>query len=309
MLFKELGPPLKEYAVRRLGEEAYNYLVDPFHRGSYIASADEMSVVDFFFLTNNFFGASAFTFLGGVGALPKAVAGHLDVRLGARVNQVGDMGGEVKVTWTENDQTKTEHADYVVIALPSQQMTGIYPQLDQGRREAVSSLKFSYLMTVNVALNKPTKDKSFLVAIPEVESDELCAIFVDHNKHPGRVPSGKGLLTYFWHDNWNRRHWESSDEEIVEKTIAEGKRFLPETDDVQFAQVNRFYPAVMLSWPGMYKTLNDLAESRKRDQRVQLAGDYFGGSTTNSALCSGEYAAKRVQEVASQIEKGQSRAA
>jgi len=86
------------------------------------------------------------------------------------------------------------------------------------------------------------------------------------------------------------------DDEIADLSIEACAGLLPDVEGrVEFAHVVRWDPGWVLPAPGGYSDMRLLARSRETARRIHLAGDYFGGSTTNSALCSGERAAEHVQ--------------
>ncbi|MDQ1492627.1 MAG: protoporphyrinogen/coproporphyrinogen oxidase, partial [Actinomycetota bacterium] len=123
----------------------------------------------------------------------------------------------------------------------------------------------------------------------------LCVVVLDHNRAPGRAPAGKGLLTSYWHTAWGDQQWDRPDDEIVETAVPVIDRILPGVADaVEFARVQRWRPAVVMSRPGTYRDLARFTAATDPAARVQLCGDYLSASTTNASLCSGERAAERI---------------
>jgi oxygen-dependent protoporphyrinogen oxidase len=260
-----------------------------------MADSSELSSLELGYIALNFFGAGVFTFAGGLGALPRALAAQLDVRLGSRVLEVHEDAREVHVTAGGDDGEHTLTADACVLAVSSHDMAAMHPALAAEHREIVRGVEYVRLMPVQLALTRRPAEASLYVSLPESESPDLCSIYYEHNKHADRAPDGRGLLTLFWHDRWARAHWDDADDEIVERTAAEASRWVPELDDgPAFGHVTRWPAGVILSRPGTYSRLHRLAAARAQARRIHLAGDYFGGSTTNAALCSGERAAEHV---------------
>jgi oxygen-dependent protoporphyrinogen oxidase len=66
-------------------------------------------------------------------------------------------------------------------------------------------------------------------------------------------------------------------------------------DDLVFAHLDRWDPAVVRSYPGWYTHVATLGERMNDTDRVQLAGDYLSASSTNACAVSGEQAARRVE--------------
>jgi oxygen-dependent protoporphyrinogen oxidase len=285
----------RDWVLRR-GNAEIEYVTDAVVRGGLMTRSDRMSALDLQFLMVSFFGAGLFTFPGGVGVLPEALAARLDVRLGTRVTEVEEHAGGVRVSSVTGDGGETtEDASACVITLNAHQMAAIHPQLPAEHRAIVDATDYVRLITISLALDRRPAEPSMFLALAERVDPDLCGIFLDHNRHPSRVPPGAGLATAFWHHDWNTREWETPDEEIVERTVEATARLLPGLDSsVVFSNVKRWDAAFIYSRPGTYKALHTIAASRPAARRIHLAGDYFGGPSTNTSLCSGEFAAAQV---------------
>jgi protoporphyrinogen/coproporphyrinogen III oxidase len=257
---------------------------------------DTMSAMDLQFLMVSFFGADLFTFADGVGVLTKAIAAKLDVRRNTRVTNVEESRDGVRVSSvTSGGAERTEDAAAAVIALTSHQMAAIHPALPPEHREIVMNTDYVRLIAVSMALDCCPAETSMFIGVPEKVHPDLCGLFSDHNRHPSRAPEGKGLVTVYWHHDWNTAEWETEDDVIVDKTIAAASEFIPEIDNnVRFANLTRWNASFIYSRPGTYKALHHVAAARENAKRIHLAGDYFGGPSTNTSLSSGDLAATRL---------------
>jgi len=285
-----------EWVARRGHPEIDKAVFNALMRGAYLASSTTMSVLDLHFLINGFFGSDLFTFAGGLGTLPEALASFVDVRLRARVASVEEDGTGVRVSVVERDAPeRTESADVAVIAVPAPLMTRLYPQLNPEYREIAAAADYVPLMTVKLLLDRRPDEKAMFIALPERESPELGALFLEHVKYSDRSPEGKGQVGGFWDGRWNDAQWDSEDEAIVDKTIGAASEWLPGLENmVESSRVYRWRHGVLNSRPGSYRDLHKIAAAQDHADRVFLAGDYFGGPSVNAALCSGEKAAERI---------------
>jgi len=285
-----------EWVARRGHPEIDAAVFNALMRGAYLASSTTMSVLDLHFLINGFFGVDLFTFAGGLGTLPEALAAHVDTRLGAKVTQVLAAGSGVRVSVIEGDAAeRTESADVCVIAVPAPLMTEIYPQLPAEHRAIAANADYVPLMTVKLLTDGRPEEKAMFLALPERESRELGALFLEHVKYADRSPEGKGQVGCFWDGRWNANEWETDDDVIVDKSIGAAEEYLPGLENmVEGSQVIRWRHGVLNSRPGSYRDLHMLAVAEDSADRVFLAGDYFGGPSVNAALCSGEKAAQRI---------------
>jgi oxygen-dependent protoporphyrinogen oxidase len=285
-----------EWVARRGHPEIDKAVFNALMRGAYLASSTTMSVLDLHFLINGFFGSDLFTFAGGLGTLPEALAKHVTMHLGARVTGVEEDGQGVRVSVVEGDvPERTVSADVAVIAVPAPLMTELYPQLNAEHREIAANADYVPLMTIKLLTDRRPDEKAMFVALPERESPELGALFLEHVKYADRSPAGKGQIGAFWDGRWNAAEWDTDDDVIVDKTIGTAEEYLPGLENmVEASQVVRWRHGVLNSRPGSYRDLHKLAVAQDSAMRIFLAGDYFGGPSVNAALCSGAKAAERI---------------
>ena len=280
------------YALRRGNREVLDHLVDPVMRVCFMDSSDRISAVDLLFAINNFFGAGLFNLRDGVGSLPAELAKHVEVRFGTRVQGVEEHDGGVTVGCAGGEVLE---ADACVLTLGAREMAAVHPGLAPELRDAVGRLRYVRYLVVKLALSTPPAEPALALLVPAVENRDLCAIELDHNKLAGSCPPGKGMASVYWHVDWTEKMWDAPDEEIVNLSVKACAGLLPDIEGtVEFGHVVRWDPGWVLPAPGGYTDMRLLARSRERARRIHLAGDYFGGSTTNSALCSGERAAEHV---------------
>lgn len=286
-----------EYGARRLPPETAHFMVEPIVRTIYLGNVDDVSVVDLLFTVRNFFGGAFMNGAGGIDWLCRGLADRLDVRLGTRVTDVQETDAGVSVACSRPGGPDTVHeADACVIALSAHAMAGVHRGLTAESRQIVASLRYQDLMSVQLGLDAPTAERSAALAMPRSEQRDLCAIILDHNKAPDRAPAGRGLLGAYWDPAWVARHWDQDDATACADGVDGVERVLPEiAGHVTFTSVHRFPHGVLVAEPGTYGRLRRFHDRYPAGSRIQLAGDYIGGSTTNSALCSGERAAGRIR--------------
>lgn len=287
----------KDWVLRRGNAEIEDHVTDAVVRGGLMTRTDTMSALELQFLLVSFFGAELFTFDHGVGVLPSAMAALLDVRLNTRVTQVEEHPGGVRVSSVGPDggPEHTEDADACVIALSGHDMAAVHPGLPADHRETMRTTDYVALIRISLALDRRPAETSMFLALSEKAHPDLCGLFPDHNRHPSRVPEGKGMVTCYWHHDWNTAEWETEDDVIVDKTIAAASEFIPELENsVRFADLTRWRASFLYAHPGTYKALHHIAAAREHAKRIHLAGDYFGGPSTNTSLSSGELAASRL---------------
>ena len=68
------------------------------------------------------------------------------------------------------------------------------------------------------------------------------------------------------------------------------------SDDIEFVRVNRWYPVLVYSHPGLYRELGRFHASRDLSSRIHLAGSYNSSGNVNTATVAGERAARELSE-------------
>ena len=289
----------QEYCRRRLNTEIYDYVVDATLRGLLGTRGDEVSVVDFFFSINKVIGTALFSFRGGMSTYVDRLAGKLDVRTSAHVREVVEAPDGVRVTW--EDGAGAHHVDEAagcVLAVWGTQVPDLLPGLHPDAAAFLRRLRYTTSVNLNVALSKPPAGvPAFVVQVPRRTHEGLFGITLEHNKAPGRVPEGKGGLGLYTMSDWSEELIGLDDDTVVERVVAAADRVIPGiADDVEFARVNRWYPVIVYSRPGLYRELRDFHRVRPQG-RIALAGDYFSCSNLNTATAGGERAARELLAV------------
>ncbi|CAN7151738.1 FAD-dependent oxidoreductase [Trinickia sp. LjRoot230] len=287
-----------EYAKRRLNQEILDYLVEPTCASMTLNTVEENSAASFlFFIRRVLATRGLFNSPSGVGFLARGLARHIgDVRLQACALAVEKSRGGVVVTWQQADgPAQTMEAAACVIALPARQAALLWPHWTPDQREFLDSVRYGKCINVSFALSRPPAEAACFVLIPRVEQSELGAIVLEHNKAPGRAPAGRGLITTYWRQTWSEPRAGLDDATISNQALDTLRHALPHlVTEVKWAHVQRWNPSIAVNFPGHLAALRRFVHSIDPHSPVQLAGDYFSGTTTNSSLCSGESAAARV---------------
>ena len=289
-----------EYAARRLNREICDYLVEPTCASMTLNTAEDNSAASFLFFVRRVLATRGlFNSPAGVGFLPKGLARHVgDVRLETTVLAVERTRTGAMVTWRDahGDEHSTDAAA-CVIALPAREAARLCTDWTPDQRAFLESVRYGRCVNVSFALSTPPAEAACFLLVPRVEQPDLGAIVLEHNKAPGRAPAGRGLITTYWRQTWSEPRAELDDDSIGRAALDTLVKALPHlVTDVQWAHVQRWNPSIAVSSPGYLAALRRFIQSIEPDSPVQLAGDYFSGSTTNSSLCSGERAAARVLE-------------
>jgi oxygen-dependent protoporphyrinogen oxidase len=286
-----------QYCERRgLDGELYDYLIEPTVRGGAGVPAEMISVVEFLFLWQKVLGTKLFAFRDGYSSFPERLAAALpDVRLNCNAVEVVETGGGVEVTYHGPDGLITERAAGAVVSSMGNLVPDLVPQLEPDRAKFLRELNYTSTMSINLALSRIPQCPASFVVVPKPVSEGLFAVILEHNKAPGRAPAGKGLISLFVMNQWAIDRMDATDEEVLGAALAELDKVLPGVRvDVEFSRINRWYPVLVYSHPGLYRDLGRFHAARDLTSRIHLAGSYNSSGNVNTATTAGERAAREL---------------
>lgn len=292
----------EQYCRRRgLDGELYDYLIEPTVRGGAGVPGNMISVVEFFFLWQKVLGTKLFAFRDGYSSFPQRLAAGLpDVRLNTRVIEVVEHDGGVRITYDAPDGEHTETGAGAIVSSMGNMVPDIVPQLDPHRAKFLRELNYTSTMSINLALRRVPDCPASFIVVPKPVSEGLFAIILEHNKAPGRAPEGKGLVSLFMMNQWAVDRMEATDEQILADVLPDAEKVIPGLGaDIEFARINRWYPVLVYSHPGLYRELGRFHASRDRSSRIHLAGSYNSSGNVNTATTAGERAARELLEALS----------
>jgi oxygen-dependent protoporphyrinogen oxidase len=137
--------------------------------------------------------------------------------------------------------------------------------------------------------------RPFIVNLPRNKRfKHLSAVTIEHNKHPARVPEGRGLLMALPTLDASRELIAREDDEVVRTVLEDVERLHPKVSaHVDFARVYRWEDACSQLRPGDLRRREALRAALPRSGPVLLAGDYLvSSSSIEGSLISGQQAAK-----------------
>ena len=208
-----------------------------------------------------------------------------------------DAGDGVRVTWEGPDGRHTETGAGAVVSSMANRVPDIVPQLDPERAEFLRGLNYTSTFAINLALSRPPDTPASFIVVPRPVSEGLFALILEHNKAPGRAPAGKGLVTLYTMNEWTVAHGDEDDETLLTSIMPDAEKAIPGLgDDIEFFRVNRWYPVLVYSHPGLYRELGRFHATRDRSSRIHLAGSYNSSGNVNTATEAGERAARELLE-------------
>ncbi|NLU68143.1 NAD(P)/FAD-dependent oxidoreductase [Streptomyces sp. HNM0574] len=234
------------------------------------------------------------TYRTGMDLLARRLAGTVDVEPGRAVREVVDEGGRARLRFDEGEVT----ARAAVLAVPAPTALAVRPEVPPEEREFLAACTFTPALKVSCLLDRPLAPAArrpvYLLLTPAAEESVLSAVIVDHAKHPGRAPAGKGLLTLMAAPGTVPELLDAPEEETAKLLTDAAERYVPglaEATGQRF--VHAFRHALPEATPAALHLRSRFGARRAR------AVDYAGDWTTlrpasEGAVRSGALAASRV---------------
>ncbi|MDQ0994382.1 NAD(P)/FAD-dependent oxidoreductase [Streptomyces sp. V3I7] len=168
------------------------------------------------------------TYHDGMDLLARRLAAGVDVDLCSEVREVvADSGGGVRVRLAGREVT----ARSAVLCAPAPVAARLHPGAPADESPFLSACTFTPVLKVSCLLDRPLAPPSakplYVLLTPRTEDDTLSAIIVDHAKHPGRAPVGKGLLTLVASPERIGAFLQAPDGEVRDRLVAAASRYVP----------------------------------------------------------------------------------
>lgn len=285
----------RSFAMRRLGQELYDYFVDPIIRINMFSTSDTSSLVDLIWLMNNS-GSEILQVKGGMGELSKVIASKLNIRLNAYVQSVATEGDRVVVRQAGLDD---QFFDGAIVATPAPRALEITPWLSGPLRNWFSRINGVRSMTVQVGVTRLPESQSSMVLVPTCESNDILGISLDHNKCLDRAPIGKGLITLHMTQSWVNDQQQFDEMSLARSALACAAPFLGDfSNAIDIVNVHQWDYVDHERYVGVYKGLADMLPSLGQG-RIQFAGEFISAGiegAVTSGLLRARSLAKNLQD-------------
>lgn len=167
------------------------------------------------------------TYRDGMDTLARLLAGGLDVATGVRVDQV--VADRDSARLLAGGDTVTARS--VLLCVPAPVAAKLYANPPGHERPFLSACTFTPALKVSCLLKRPMAPDSrrllYVLLTPEAEEPVLSGIIIDHAKHPGRAPAGKGLLTLMANPRTIRELQDAPDTEVIARLTTAATRYVP----------------------------------------------------------------------------------
>jgi protoporphyrinogen/coproporphyrinogen III oxidase len=283
-----------EWSIKNIGEEVYNYLIEPTFEALYFQSPKGSSRA--FATAVSMFparGQTIFALKGGNGMLASALAEIANVKLGKKVAEIKEEGdGVVAVT----ESGETFEGQFLILAVTSSNASKLFKTGD-AVEERLMATKYSTTLNIAYGTGEPVgglaKQGIYGIWVPKKERTHISAIAVESNKNRDRKAKGE-CINVMLPNASGHELIDKSEEEILAAITPELERYFPAiSKKLIFTKIFRWREAEPLSPIGRSKDLHTY-RTDKKSRRIFLAGDFMSMPWTDGAAESGMWAAKAI---------------
>jgi protoporphyrinogen/coproporphyrinogen III oxidase len=229
------------------------------------------------------------TYRDGMDTFARALARSLDVTTGVRVDGVVPESGSV-VVLCGGDRIR---ARQVVLAVPAPVARVLHLDAPDRDAEFLAAATFTPVVKAHFMLPTRPASRSYAIIVPAAEDRVVSTLILDHVKHPGRAPAGRGLVTVMANPAVTPDLLDATDDEVAAVLSGAGRRFLPALRTATGAVVTRFRHALPEATPRALALR--AAFATRPVSAVEYAGDWTGlVPCSEAAVRSGQRAAARL---------------
>jgi protoporphyrinogen/coproporphyrinogen III oxidase len=323
---------LEHFAVRRLGREAFERIVQPLVSGIWTADPARLSMAaacpEFFEMERRCGSLSAgerqrlrtvgngqdavkfVTLASGMETLPQAL-GDVLVRAGVerlvasatRIARRPDGRWDVVVRRPprtspgEPSAGDALQADLVVLAVSATAAAALLVDVDRPLADELGAIEYAGSAVVSLGLRRddvPHPLDAAGVVVPRGEGRRILAVSFSSAKFPGRAPAGSVLLRVFVGGALDPETALIDDDAIESLVLAETAVVLGVRGRPQFVQIDRWTRAMPQYHVGHRKRLKAIDARLDEIPGLALAGAAYDGVGIPQVIASGQAAAARV---------------
>lgn len=290
--------PLGEMTVAQLAgryrRELSDYLLQPLVSGFFGCRPDRSaaaSVVTTMLPTRS--TANWRTYREGMDTLTRRLAEHVDVTTGCQVREVTSVPGSARVVAGGAVLT----ARSVVLCVPAPVALELHANAPEDERGYLQACTYAPMLKVSCTLDSPLTARgsrsAYITLVPAVENPLLSLFSVHHNKAPGRVPAGRGLVTLIASPRAALELIDAPDQDIVRRITEQGEQYLPGLCHATRAHfVHRFRHGMPEATPAALRLRSEFL--RRPLRAIDYAGDWLTLPNSEGAIRSADLATARV---------------
>jgi protoporphyrinogen/coproporphyrinogen III oxidase len=285
----EGNQPAKEFAHNTFGAEFADRFLDPIVRvfaGTGLNQSNALSVLGALSVG----ACDLVNIVGGLQAIPTAVARHLDTRCGVTVNAVTETADGVTVS-TDGESLR---ADACLLAVMYEEAAQLWPALTQASPGFGDSLRPIPLISISLGYDTAAATRAYTILVPTAEQPDALLAFMQQHKAPDRAPAGHSLVTLYTEALATPRYIDRTDSEITTWADDLVTDWYPElAGHRDLSVITRWERTGYVPTPGFFERSRELRKALPQG-RIQATSTLFGSGSLERAVLGGERAAARL---------------
>lgn len=297
---------IADFARRRLGEEACDYLISPMVSGIFAGDPEKMSLRACFPVIYDLEVNYGGLFKGmlkkkGKKSGPAGPDGVLTSYSGGLINLINDLIGrcenvEIRLNTPVERITKgrekfeifskdgQENFDYIILTCPSYEASKITNSLNETLSEEFSKISYAPAFVVGLGFEeKDIEDEldGFGYLIPAKENRKILGALFTSSIFPERVKNGKKLVRVIMGGDRNRWVNDKSDEELIDIAFNEVKDTLKIKNKPVCKIFFRWEKAIPQYYIGHLKTVKNIEDIADNIGNLYVGGNILYGVGIN----------------------------
>lgn len=302
---------LESFAIRRLGKEAFERLVEPIVSGIFTANPKTLSMAatmpqflqmerehgglirgylaskrqDAAAAARRASGARYDQFMApreGMSSWIEALASHLTgdcIRLNTpvtRIEQQADKGWMISAGINE-----TIRADGLILATPAKVTAALLGSVDQQASNLIGSIPYASSAVVAMIVDRQTiqgRLDGFGLVVPSCENRQALAVSFTSNKYPGRTPDDQVLLRVFLGGSLHPEVLQLNDDQLRQIAIEEVSEILKwNGQGLKWSAVIRWNEAMPQYLVGHVEKVKQIEQRLESLGHIQVCGAAYNG--------------------------------
>ncbi len=316
---------LAQFVRRRLGQEFLDYTINPFVAGVYAGDPEKLGVKSAFprlyALEEKYGGliagtikgakerkkreekskvtAKMFSFINGMGTLPKAIANYLgsSIILNAKVKSVKKSGDKFLIEFEKEGRVETLSTEVVVISTPAYATAEIIKELSEELSQALKKIYYPPVTEVVFGYKKEQvgiEPDGFGFLIPEKENRKILGTLWNSTIFPQRAPEGYVEFTTFVGGTRQPELALKSDDELVKIVSDELKDIMKVSGEPEFVWISRWEKAIPQYNVGHLKIMDQIEKFEEENAGIYFCANYRGGIAVGDCVMSAEKTANKI---------------
>lgn len=321
---KEEDESLESFALRRVGREFYEKLLDPMASGIYAGDPKKMSIRSSFprvyeiekkygSLIKGFIamskeakkkgkkvsagpGGILCSFNGGMYSLVEALRDSLQGRIfnDKAVQSIIKRNNSYQIYFEDNSFHET---DILILAIPAYEASKVLGDLDMRLSELINKIPYPPVTVVALGMkreNIKNNTDAFGFLIPAKEGRKILGALFDSSIFPERAPEGRVLLRTFVGGARAPELALQDDKELLQMVFSELKGILRIHSDPEFIRIFRWQRAIPQYLVGHHEMLHNLEEILKNYKGLYFTGNAYRGVSLNDCIANSFQLASRI---------------